>query len=334
MERYVWELTRELRDLGHEVEVLCEVCLAEKPQGIQVYELGTIALRPRWISLLRFSRRVSRWLDSHSRPGWRVHSHERLSSHHITTFHGPPFATVFEKPWWRMISLRVVMQLYLERRELRCAQYIVPNSPFISKQLAHYYPDQAHKLTSPILPGVKPGSLREYRAVPRDGGVIGFVGKEWRRKGLPFAVEVVALLRRSRPELKLLVVGPDVNEVEDLFDGWHGGYQLAGWSDQAYYAQFDVLLHPARAEPYGMVISEAMAACVPVVVSDVCGAAVHVTDESGAVLPLSATAHTWADAIEQQLTRRTAVKPFTRSWTEVAEEYVTRYRQLDVREAS
>jgi UDP-glucose:(heptosyl)LPS alpha-1,3-glucosyltransferase len=256
-----------------------------------------------------------------------------LSSHHITTFHGPPFATVFEKPWWRMISLRVVMQLYLERRELRCAQYIVPNSPFISKQLAHYYPDQAHKLTPPILPGVKPGALREFRAVPRDGGVIGFVGKEWRRKGLPFAVEVVAWLRRSRPELKFLVVGPDVNELGGLFAGWQAGYQLAGWSDQAYYAQFDVLLHPARAEPYGMVISEAMAACVPVVVSDVCGAAVHVTDESGAVLPLLATVEAWAGAIEQQLIRQTAVKPFIRSWGDVAEEYVTRYRQLDVREA-
>ena len=33
MERYVWEVTLQLRDLGHEVLVLCEECLAEKPRA-------------------------------------------------------------------------------------------------------------------------------------------------------------------------------------------------------------------------------------------------------------------------------------------------------------
>lgn len=328
MERYVWELTRELRDLGHQVEVLCEVSLAEKPAGIVVHELGTIAPRPRWLALLRFGRRVARWLEENPRPDSVIHSHERLSSHHITTFHGPPFATVFEKPWWRLISWRVAMQLFLERRELAVATHIVPNSQFISRQLAHYYPELAHKLTEPVVPGVAGGTAREFHAVSATGGIIGFVGREWQRKGLPLAVKIVAQLRRTRPDLQLCVVGPEVKEVQHLFAGWQGGYRLLGWSEQAHYAGFDVLLHPARAEPYGMVISEAMAARVPVVISDVCGAAPQVTAEAGAVLPLSAATAEWADAVEAQLGRGDEPPRFLRSWNDVALEYEIIYRKL------
>ena len=326
MERYVWELTHELHKLGHEVLVLCEACLAEKPQGIVVHELGAIAPRPRWLSLLRFSRKVARWLEINPHSGWQIHSHERLDVHHLTTFHGPPFATVRDMPWWRRLSLRVAMQLYLERRELTVAQRIVPNSPFIRKRLSHYYPELAYKLIDPIVPGVAAMQLREAHSIPRDGGVVGFVGKEWQRKGLPFAVEIVAHLRRNRPALQLWVVGPAAAEVQHLFAGWPSGYRLLGWSDQAHYAEFDVLLHPARAEPYGMVISEAMAACVPVVISDVCGAAAQVTPDAGTVLPLAAPPEAWADAVEEQLRRRDAPPRFVRGWNEVAQEYEDVYR--------
>ncbi|MDD2915779.1 MAG: glycosyltransferase family 4 protein [Gallionella sp.] len=321
MERYVWELTHELHNLGHEVLVLCERCLAEKPHGIAVYELGEIAPRPRWLSLLRFGRRVARWLEHNPHPGWLIHSHERLSSHHITTFHGPPFASVREMPWWRKISLRVAMQFYLERRELTVAWQIVPNSPFIRERLAHYYPELAHKLTEPVVPGVAAMPLREARSVAEDGGVIGFVGKEWQRKGLPLAVKIVGQLRRTRPNIQLQVAGPASAEVMHLFAGWPGGYRLLGWSDQAPYAGFDVLLHPAKAEPYGMVISEAMAARVPVVISDVCGAAAQVTPDAGAILPLAASPDAWVNAVEQQLRRSSAPPVFVRGWNRVAQEY-------------
>ena len=328
MERYVWELTRELRDLGHEVEVLCEVCLIERPYGIAVHELGTIAPRPRWLSLLRFGKRVERWLEANPHPGWLIHSHERLSNHHITTFHGPPFATVRDRPWWRKASLRVAMQMFLERRELTVAQRIVPNSDVISKSLAHYYPEVAHKLTRPIVPGVAPGMPRETRSIPLDGGVIGFVGKEWQRKGLPFAIEIISALRRTRPNLQFCVVGPAAAEIQHLFASWPGGYQLLGWSAQSHFAGFDVLLHPAKAEPYGMVISEAMAAGVPVVISDVCGAAAQVTRSAGIALPLSAPVETWVSALEKQLLRSEPAPQFERSWRQVAHEYEEIYRKL------
>src|SRR5674476_1257732 len=100
-----------------------------------------------------------------------------------------------------------------------------------------------------------------------------------------------------------------------------------GWEDEVNYSDFDVLLHPARAEPYGMVISEAMTARVPVVISNMCGAASDVTPDAGAVLPLTATPETWADAIEKQLSRRDSVPSFVRGWREVVQEYEAIYQR-------
>ncbi|BCK88802.1 lipopolysaccharide core biosynthesis protein RfaG [Sideroxyarcus emersonii] len=327
MERYVWETTRELARLGHEVQVLCETCVAEKPTGIAVHELGTMAYRPRWLYYWRFGRRVEKWLRAHPQPGWVIHSHERVGVHDVTTFHGPPFATVRDKPWWKRISLRVAMQLYMERRELRVAQKIVPNSEIIARQLAHYYPEYAHKITAPVVPGVLPGVMRAPHPVPHDGGIIGFVGREWQRKGLPLAVEIAAQLRRDRPKLEMWVIGPDEREVQHLFSDWRGGYRLLGWrTDNAHFQDIDVLLHPAKAEPYGMVITEAMAARVPVVVSDACGAAAQVDDGAGAVIPLGTALQQWTLAVSSQLDRPQASMAFVRGWDVVAKEYETIYR--------
>ena len=39
MERYVWELSLSLRDMGIPVTVVCERCYGEKPVGIDVVEV-------------------------------------------------------------------------------------------------------------------------------------------------------------------------------------------------------------------------------------------------------------------------------------------------------
>lgn len=327
MERYVWETTHELVKAGHEVQILCERCAGEPSAGIVVHELGEMFYRPRWLYYWRFGRRVELWLRAHPRPGWLIHSHERVGVHAITTVHGPPFASVRDKPWWKRVSIRVAMQLFLERRELRVPTLIVPNSEFIARQLDHYYPEYAHKLTPPVVPGVMPGVARAARSVPAGGGVVGLVGKEWKRKGLPLAIEIVAQLRRQRPDLALWVVGPPEHEIRHLFADWpEAGYRLLGWrQDSSHFSDIDVLLHPAKAEPYGMVISEAMAARVPVVVSDACGAAAQVSAAAGEVLSLDASVAQWASAVERQLARVDAPPGFVRGWDVVAQEFASIY---------
>ncbi len=321
MERYVWELTLHLHKLGHDVTVLCERCHVDKPHGIAVYELGEVAPRPRWLAAMRFDRHVRFWLETNPQKNTIIHSHERVSVHDLTTFHGSLFATVLEKPWWKLISPRIAMQLHLERRELAVAQCIVPNSQRIKQQLAEYYPEYAHKLSRPVIPGVAVEEVRAPREVARDGGVVGFVGTEWKRKGLAQAIQAVARLRASRPNLTFMVIGPKVEEVQHLFADWQGGYELHPWEEHVDFSRLDVLLHPARSEPYGMNIIEAMAAGVPVVVSDACGAAPDILPEAGKILPTDACAEEWAAALDEQLSRSEPVPQFERGWSEVAREY-------------
>ena len=124
------------------------------------------------------------------------------------------------------------------------------------------------------------------------------------------------------------MVGPEPAEAEPLFAGWTGGFRLLGWSsDPALYAQMDLLLHPASAEPYGMVVAEAMAAAVPVVVSDRCGIAPDVSAQAGSVLPLDAPVAQWLAACERQLARTTPPAGFVRGWQQVAQEQLELYRK-------
>ena len=328
MERYVWELTRELAGMGHQVTVLCEVLAADAtPAGVEVIQLGSVMPKPRWLAHLRFSRRVSSWVANHPDTERIIHSHERTAVHHVTTFHGPPFAGIRSRPLWQRLSLRVVANLWLEQRELCAPQVrcIIPNSPLIAEALNHHYPEIEGRLCPPIAPGVGEIPTRPAREVAANGGVIGFVGKEWRRKGLDRAAKIVAELKKCRPKLRFVVAGPKPEEVSHLFDSWSDSFELLGETESTpLYAGFDLLLHPARQEPYGMVIAEARAAGVPVLVSEACGIATELDDIS--VLAGDADPKVWAERCEALIGSSPPL--IGRSWREVAEEQIDCYRGL------
>jgi len=332
MERYVWELCHELAAMGHQVHVLCEKNLyPETLKNVQVHELGAVRPKPRWLAHVRFSHRVHGWLEQHHQPEMIIHSHERTQDHHITTFHGPPFAKVLGLPLWKRLSLRIKMNLWLEKREV-CnpqVQMIVPNSKQIARDLKYYYPTVQNKLTQEIAPGVGNLDKRLERAIPSNAGVIGFVGKEWKRKGLKKAIDIVANLAKKRPDLKFLVAGPHANDVQALFKDTSFSYSLLGETDvNTLYPQLDILLHPAITEPYGMVITEALVANVPVVISDICGASADVTPKLGSVLSLNDTNTYWADTIGTWLDNPPETMKFERSWKRVTSEYICIYLQV------
>lgn len=332
MERYVWELTGELAAQGHRVGVLCEeVCAPEVPSGVDVFPLGALWHRPRWIAHLCFSWRVRRWVGNRASEPWLIHSHERTGNHQVTTFHGPPFARIRSRPLWRRASLRVAVHLWLERREV-CGpkvRAVVPNSRIIAEQLREYYPDAIPNLVDPVVPGVALSPVRSFRPVPGDGGIVGFVGYEWRRKGLEMAVRIARGLVATRPKMEFWVVGPDPGEVRRLFRDFGGTHRLLGTARTAdVYPKMDLLLHPALQEPYGMVVAEAMAAKVGVVISDQCGVAETVNERYGAVLSLHDPLDHWIAACHKVLERSDPWPGYTRSWNRVAREYERLYRSL------
>lgn len=328
MEGYVWHISGEMAAMGHQVEVLCESLMApEPPEGVRVHQLGRIAAKPRWLSHMRFSRRAHRWLGENPDAHRIIHSHERTADHQITTFHGPPFATILGKPWHRRLSLRVQANLWLEKREVCASQVraVVPNSILIGESLDKLYPCIGNRLTEPVIPGVENIPLRPARHVPAEGGVVGFVGKEWKRKGLDLAIDIIERMSRSRPELEFVVAGPDPEEIRPLFANRAFRFRLLGQTDaRPLYAGFDLLLHPARMEPFGMVITEALSAGVPVVASEQCGARSEV--DPSRVLPLDASAELWAECALASLGH--PQPPYRHSWNTVAEAYIRLYRRI------
>ena len=334
MERYVWELTRELAAMGHHLQVLCEVDLSPKPlANVEVHTLGTVHPKPRWLAHIRFSKRVDRWLEQHPQSDTVIHSHERITKHQITTFHGPPFAQVYDQPVWKRLSLRARMNLWLERRELCCEQVqtIVPNSIRIAEELKNYYPSIKARISDPIAPGVEACTKRQPRKVTSNSGVIGFVGKEWKRKGLEMAVDIVSKLVKQRPNLTFLVAGPHEESVRHLFRSATFNYKLLGEVDtRDLYQQFDLLLHPARQEPFGMVITEALSAGVPTVISDVCGASTEITPSNGDLLSLDAPIEAWTESINRLLDSPYTDVTYDRGWHQVATEYENLYQRLQL----
>jgi len=334
MERYVWELTRELATLGHHVQVLCEADLSHGmlPE-VQVHILGEVRPKPRWLAHIRFSNRVHKWLKLHPQANTIIHSHERLQDHHITTFHGPPFANIYSQPIWKRLSLRAAMNLWLEHREL-CAenvQAIIPNSIRIADELATYYPVIKEKLSEPIFPGVEKLPKRKALEVATDAGTIGFVGKEWKRKGLPLAIDIVSKLAEKRPNLVFKVAGPPQETIDHLFRSATFKYELMGETDVSeLYQQLDLLLHPAQQEPFGMVITEALSANVPVVISDKCGAITEVTSSRGDILSLQDPVDAWVWAVDQRLERANEQIAYARSWHKMAIDYENLYKTIQI----
>lgn len=327
MERYVWELTHALAEAGQRVRIVCEQQFDDTHPDIEVVELGMVKQKPRWLAMLRFSKRVSRYIDSINTEGWVIHSHERTACHHVTTFHGPPIGDR-KKGLLDFLSPRLQTWAYLEHREI-CAsnvKCVLPNSLLISQQLAEFYPEAKHKLCDPAYPGVD----KSFYNLPKlgDGNTIGFIGREWKRKGLDIAVEVIALARRSNPKIKFLVAGPEPDDIKHLFNEWNqDSYQLLGWAKTDEVLQhIDLLIHPARKEPFGMVIAEANAAGVPVLISDQSGISPLITDRMGKALPLDELAH-WATEANTLLNGSQQEK-LSLSWYALAEQHLCHYQRI------
>jgi len=327
MENYVWELTHALVRAGQHVFVLCEQCHSQTGPAIDVVELGKVPPMPRWLAQLMFSRKITQYTQSVRLDDTVIHSHERSAVHQVTTFHGPPFRNR-KKKVLDFLSPRIHAWTYLEKREV-CGgqvQAVLPNSSLTGAQLKHFYPAAADRIMEPAYPGVSPS----FSAIKSqsDGKTIGFMGREWKRKGLNLAVAIVGRLRLQDPAIKLRVAGCDPAEIKHLFADWQGGYELSGWVEpEDFLAKIDLLIHPARAEPFGMVIAEANAAGIPVIVSDQCGIAPLITDRQGDVIPLE-NQDRWVTTCQKAMQDKRPVAPLSLSWDDLAEQHIELYRGI------
>lgn len=335
MESYVWHLSHALAERNCRVTIVCEKAHENSAaDGIEVIEIDALRPKPRWILYWLFANKVEAVVQSIRCQGQCiVHSHERCITHDLTTFHSMPFAAIKEKSIWRRLSIRVWAYLCMEARELGVPPYpavrIVPVSTVIADAIARYYPTVVDQIAAPISPGVMAMPLRPQRTTPDDGGTIGFIGKESGRKGFALFLEIAKQLQLQRPKLRILVLGPKEAEVTHLCQAYPGDIEFLGWQPSAqFFQELDLLIHPASSEAYGMVIAEAMACRVPVVVSDACGAAVDVSIQHGSVLPLHSPREEWVQACDFWLRNDQSAVAYVRPWERVAKECCLEYGNI------
>ena len=272
MERYVWELTHALAKQGCKITILCEKAYQQPDSKIDVIELGLTRPKPRWLSMLRFSRRVTRVARQQ---GWKqqpntvIHSHERTGVHDFTTFHGPPMAPIKRrKLWW--LSPRLITWLWLEKRELLGPGVtVLANSLQIQNELQREYSGiQFGPIAWPAVSGPMP-------TCPNPKSDVVFIGHEYHRKGLDRVIEAMEIARKQRASTLSVVGAKQDAGLEKLLAGREWIHNQP-WVEELNPSEWGrVLVHPARSEPYGMVVAEALASGIPAVVTANCGVVGH-----------------------------------------------------------
>lgn len=331
MERYVWELVHELAKAKINITVLCETQHAQPETNIKVIEIGKTFKKPTWLSMLFFSKKVKSYITNHPAAFAQtiIHSHMRISIHHVTTFHSSVFKCR-KRRLFDFLSPRIHAWLYLEKMEL-CGskvQAVLPNSSYIAEMLKKNYPCCVDKIGFTAFPGV----AEHFYTIPReaDGKTVGFIGREWKRKGLEMVCDIIKPMLAELPELKLLVAGPAKEEIEHLFSDWPAkSYRLLGWKKtEEVIGQVDVLIHPAKSEPFGMVVAEANAAGVPCLISTHCGIGELLTTEMGRTLPLS-NKQQWRDELKILLQHQQDIKQIQHlSWAALAKKHISLYSSI------
>lgn len=301
MEKYVWELTHHLLQFDLSVEVVCEEVFGVPDSRITVHTVDLAPPRPRWKSMLQFRDAVDAFIDTElQKRTMIIHSHERSKKHHITTFHGPPMNHRDKwLAWLPNKRIRTWNKMELEELEGRNVRCIVVVSENIKSELLKKYP-QLNPMSFLVgYPGVgkfKPNqAIRESRT-PQKRFI--FVGKEWKRKGLDIALDIVIQLGRVQP-VTLDIYGPCLDELPKAVVQCPL-VRVVGWVDEIPWADYTALIHPARDEPFGMVVAEARQFGLPVLTSKNTGA-VEMGFKGVYSCPVNSSTHKWLASLKDLL---------------------------------
>ncbi len=334
MERYVFETAREMVQRGHQVTALCRSVDEESiaGSGVEVIKLQPKPAKRGWHDRYVFRDAVTEFFrDPVNRKRFDiVHSHENTIEQDVTTEHGPCTAYGLRLKPWKRLDFSAHKNLAIEKQKFNGPNLkaLVACAQRVQDIALLEYPHLAQKITKVITPAytyLKPATKDPGRQ-PR---VLGFMGRDWKRKGLPKALEIFRRLRQEDPSWAMLIAGcPTDSLPAKLVRTLPDGAQILGRTDpQDFFGKIDVLVHPANDEPFGMVMSESLTCGVPVVFSDQCGAADHLQSEGLRVLATSAPTGDWARAC-RDLAGRPFITLSSRTWSDLAAEHAELYGEI------
>ncbi len=303
-ERYSIALVEQLAAV-HEVHVFAQEIHHQWP-GVHYHHIAAAFKKPRWLNQLWYA--SATWQAT--RHGFDiVHSHENVWHGNVHTMHvktvqrslfeglrGLPLALRRLK---LALSPRLLTYLGFERIRLgaRPGLAVVAASQLLQAELLAQYPHLAG-CTSTITPGVAmPQKLTAQADARRalgllgvlaDGPCIAFIANDYARKGLPTLLAAV----QGLPGVHLLVAGHlgQVARFKALAHTLGIAQRVHFVGPQAHigvvYCAASLLAHPTLEDTFAMVVLEAMAHGLPVVVSasPYCGIAALLTHGENALL--------------------------------------------------
>jgi glycosyltransferase involved in cell wall biosynthesis len=285
-ERYSIALVEQLAQ-RHEIHVFAQTISHAMP-GVHYHRVSAPFKKPRWVNQLWYA--AATWWAT--REGFDVvHSHENTWHGQIQTVHVLPVRhnLFHQRRGWRAVQR--VLQVFTSPRlwvylGLEYVRYlpqrgraVVVTSASLRTTMAGCYP-----ATVPMLQVLTPGVMavpgpasanakRQARAqlgLPLDGRCLLLVGNDYRKKGLASLLQAMSTLPT---DVVLAVVGNPAQSSEFRTRAAAAGlahrvFFLGALDrvDPAYQA-VDVLVHPTLEDTFAMVVLEAMAYGLPVVVS-------------------------------------------------------------------
>jgi len=358
-ERYAVAVVEQLAQ-RHEMHVFTQH-VGNRIPGVIYHRVALPLRRPRWINQLYFA--TATWWAT--RRGFDVvHSHENSWHGNVQTVHVLPVkrnlfhgkrSWALAARWIKMLtSPRLLTYLLLERQRyaLQAKRRVVLTSQALFNDFVAAYP-LASSMAEVIAPGVAkaPGTCspaqqqgaRTHLGLPLHGRGLLFVGNDFRKKGLPTLLKALATLPS---DVWLAVVGqsPQGTEIRALANAldvkdrvWFLGMQT---EMDTVYRSADLLVHPTLEDTYAMVVLEALAHGLPVVVSggQWCGISAELSNNVNALIlqnPTSASevsssiARVFEDKVlAQKLSDNAVVFAHGLTWKAVAAQYEKVFQQV------
>lgn len=287
-EIFVRELTERLaQNATYDIHVLANQWQSDSSR-ITFHRIPIITF-PKWLTTVSFAWFVERKLKE-IKPDI-VHAHDRIFKADIATVHSIP-----HRIWVKEIRRKRIPNFFdlatswVERKMFTQGdcKYVLPVSTLAARKNREEYPAGDY-LVKVLHPGVDERffvadtqfgvSVRKEFGISESDFLILFVGMNFELKGLDQLLAIMGRLRKKnlprRP--KLLVVGKGNREkYEHVARGYgiHDDVLFAGIRHDmpAVYSASDILVLLSGFDTFGMVVTEAMASGLPVIVSDNVGA--------------------------------------------------------------
>ena len=338
----------------HEVHVFAQT-IDTSVQKVTFHPIALFFKRPRWLNQLWYA--VATWWLT--REGFDiVHSHENTWHGNVQTVHVIPMRCKSldenlgrKLKFWTSPRLWTYAALEFFRFRILPKRLWVAVSRPLMQQLQKLRPPLPDSQLYSIAPGIYP-RINEHRdTFPKtrffadqtpSSKILLWVGNDSVKKNLKTVLKALSALDSS---YKLLVVGKAAP-----LNNWQGQVVALGISDRVkflgvvsamndIYASADLLLHPTLEDTFGMVVLEAMAHGLPVVVSPshYCGIAADLQHGLNAFMLLDPKSDAEIKEAVEELSQPLARAKYKANalsfannclWSDVAAQYEVLYLQV------